>query len=561
MLIVLLTPVVSLTQTYLISTGGTVNTCSGTVYDSGGSGLNYSSSENYTMTFCSSSSNCLSLTITQRDFGGDNGDKIILYDGPSTAYALIDNINGTGTFTTPTTYTSTSGCITVKFKSDADVNVGAGFTATIACAACPTTPSYNNPNGFINTCNANFYDWKGPSTNYTNNLNKTTKFCSSNGTCIRATFTSFATESGYDLLRIYDGNSTTATLLGTYSGSTSPGTVTSSTGCLTFNFTSDGSNVAAGWAATISCAACATPPPPEAQNCDGGRTVCTNSTLDGNSSGSGSISDLNSTNDGCLFGENQSSWYYFSPATSGTIALTIDPQNSGDDYDFAIWGPMNSVTCPPSSGPLRCSYSAVTDQTGLRSAASDVTEGPTGDSWVSPLSVTADQIYLMVVDNYSESYQPYTLSWTLTNGATLDCTPLPVEFGKISGFSENRINYIFWTTFSEINNDYFVLKRSVDGVNWESIQTVNAVGNSTQETNYFIQDYDFLLNNLNYYRISQVDIDGKNKDLGTITIDNFTSSKRIANRFNLLGQEVNEDFKGFIILELHDGSLIKTFQN
>jgi len=203
----------------------------------------------------------------------------------------------------------------------------------------------------------------------------------------------------------------------------------------------------------------------------------------------------------------------------------------------------------------------VTDQTGLRSAASDVTEGPTGDSWVSPLSVTADQIYLMVVDNYSESYQPYTLSWTLTNGATLDCTPLPVEFGKISGFSENRINYIFWTTFSEINNDYFVLKRSVDGVNWESIQTVNAVGNSTQETNYFIQDYDFLLNNLNYYRISQVDIDGKNKDLGTITIDNFTSSKRIANRFNLLGQEVNEDFKGFIILELHDGSLIKTFQN
>jgi len=41
-------------QTYLISSGGTVSTCSGTFYDSGGSSGTYQNSEDYTMTLCSS---------------------------------------------------------------------------------------------------------------------------------------------------------------------------------------------------------------------------------------------------------------------------------------------------------------------------------------------------------------------------------------------------------------------------------------------------------------------------------------------------------------------------
>jgi hypothetical protein len=548
-------------QTYTISTGGTVNTCSGTVYDSGGSGSNYAASENYTMTFCSSSSNCLRITLS-RDFGGDGGDKIILYDGPTTAYAVIDNIDGNQSFTNGTQYTSTSGCITLKFKSDSDGTVGTGFSAVISCVACAATPSYNNPNGFIYTCSANFYDWKGPSTNYISNLNKTTKFCSSNGTCIRATFSSFSTESGFDYLRIYDGNSTSAALIGTYSGNTSPGTVTSSTGCLTFNFTSDGSNVASGWAASITCVDCATPPPPEAQNCDGGRTICTTSTVDGNSSGSGSISDLNSTNDGCLYGENQSSWYYFSPSTSGTIALTIDPQSNTDDYDFAIWGPMSTVTCPPNAAPLRCSYSAAQDQTGLRSAASDVTEGPTGDSWVSPITVVADQVYLMVIDNYSETTQPYTLSWTLSNGATLDCTPLPVEFGHFSGKNCGYFNLLEWNTTSENNTDDFYIQRSSDGYNWELISNVDAQGNSTEEIIYHYQDFNLIKGNTNYYKLIQTDIDGKRNELGIISIDNSISAKNfILKRLNLIGQEVNDNYSGFVILQYSDNTIEMIFQS
>ena len=50
--LLLLLPFLSFSQDYLISQGGTIETCSGTFYDSGGSGGYYTSNENYTITIC-----------------------------------------------------------------------------------------------------------------------------------------------------------------------------------------------------------------------------------------------------------------------------------------------------------------------------------------------------------------------------------------------------------------------------------------------------------------------------------------------------------------------------
>jgi PKD repeat protein len=79
---------------------------------------------------------------------------------------------------------------------------------------------------------------------------------------MRFVFSAFTSESGYDYLRIYDGENTSAPLIGTYNGTTGPGTVTANNvlGALTFNWTSDVSVVYAGWAATISCYNSAAPP-------------------------------------------------------------------------------------------------------------------------------------------------------------------------------------------------------------------------------------------------------------------------------------------------------------
>lgn len=129
------------------------------------------------------------------------------------------------------------------------------FTTGAGCYVMPTsgTVSYS-------ACGGTFYDSGLSSGNYSNGESGVATFCPSvAGQYVSVTFTSFDTESGYDELTVYNGNSTAAPVLGVYSGNSGPCTITSSAanGCLTFEFTSDGSVVYSGWVATINCVAAA----------------------------------------------------------------------------------------------------------------------------------------------------------------------------------------------------------------------------------------------------------------------------------------------------------------
>lgn len=108
-------------------------------------------------------------------------------------------------------------------------------------------------------CSGNFYDAGGSGSNYSLDEDYTTTFTASNGGQIQVTFTSFDIENqascGWDYLRVYDGTSTSGNLFGTYCGTTSPGTITSTTGSLHFVFHSDDVETRPGWAASISCTA------------------------------------------------------------------------------------------------------------------------------------------------------------------------------------------------------------------------------------------------------------------------------------------------------------------
>ncbi|HPH82553.1 MAG TPA: CUB domain-containing protein, partial [Flavobacteriales bacterium] len=53
---------------------------------------------------------------------------------------------------------------------------------------------------------------------YVDGLDVVQTICSGNGQCIQLTFTDFGTESGYDYLTVYDGNSTLGAVLGSYTG-------------------------------------------------------------------------------------------------------------------------------------------------------------------------------------------------------------------------------------------------------------------------------------------------------------------------------------------------------
>ncbi len=107
------------------------------------------------------------------------------------------------------------------------------------------------------TCGGIFVDSGNTNGNYSNNEDVTTTICPDiTGDAVTVTFISFNTESGYDNLKIYDGNDATATLLGEFDGTDLPPTFTASTasGCLTFVFHSDVSSTRLGWEANVTCA-------------------------------------------------------------------------------------------------------------------------------------------------------------------------------------------------------------------------------------------------------------------------------------------------------------------
>lgn len=115
---------------------------------------------------------------------------------------------------------------------------------------------YNMQNGTITTCNALFYDDGGPNGNYHDRKEYTMTFMpATTGGILEAIFEEFTLESNYDFLYIYDGTSTSAPSLGTFTGNNGPGTVTATNdeGALTFRFSSDYGVNEPGWKATVHC--------------------------------------------------------------------------------------------------------------------------------------------------------------------------------------------------------------------------------------------------------------------------------------------------------------------
>jgi N-acetyl-anhydromuramyl-L-alanine amidase AmpD len=107
----------------------------------------------------------------------------------------------------------------------------------------------NNPTiQTITTASGNFYDSGGAGGNYTDDERKIWVFEPTNATSVTLQFSSFNIEANWDYLFLYDGNSIDAPLIGVYTGTSSPGTVTSTGGSITVEFRSDCATVAAGWA-------------------------------------------------------------------------------------------------------------------------------------------------------------------------------------------------------------------------------------------------------------------------------------------------------------------------
>ncbi|HNW69875.1 MAG TPA: PKD domain-containing protein [Bacteroidales bacterium] len=120
---------------HIISTGGTVNTCYGFFYDSGDALSNYSSNENFTMTFHSNDINNTVMQMNFTSFNVDPGDTLIIYDGTNISSPVIGKYNNNyapPSFVKASIY-NVSGDLTFQFISDSTVQT-AGWEGAISCA-------------------------------------------------------------------------------------------------------------------------------------------------------------------------------------------------------------------------------------------------------------------------------------------------------------------------------------------------------------------------------------------------------------------------------------------
>jgi len=407
---------------------------------------------------------------------------------------------------------------------------------TVSSAQTYTHPTVGMAGEYIgacmtSTCTGTYTDDNaGGGGNYSNSVNGIYRtFCpNAPGQCMRVCFNTINFNVSNcipgnvpcDVLYVEDGPTQNSPLIAqldyTDNGTTPCFTATNPSGCLTFRFFSSSANNAPGWSATISCVNCTANTVADNNDCIAFTAICSNASFSGASVGPGIASEGCS---GCNTSEHFTNWYKFCAQTSGVLQFLIDPSVNTEDYDFALYGP--NVTCTSLGSPIRCSYAAGSGNTGLRSAAADVSEDVTGDGWVSPLNVIAGQCYYLMISQWSAGGSGFTIDFTGST-TSLNCILLPIKLMHFSAVAEDKTILTSWTTASETNNDYFTVERSVNAADYIEIGKVKGAGNSSNALHYSFEDKD-PVPGIIYYRLKQTDFNGA-----------FTYSNPVAVRFNPL---------------------------
>ncbi len=103
--------------------------------------------------------------------------------------------------------------------------------------------------------------------------------------------------------------------------------------------------------------------------------------------------------------------------------------------------------------------------------------------------------------------------------------PLPVELVNFNATCHQNTTHITWTTLSEINNDFFIVEKSVNGHDFFEIATIKGAGNSNSAHVYNITDDNHSEKSTVYYRLKQVDFDGSTTYHQTIPANCFANKE------------------------------------
>lgn len=220
--------------------------------------------------------------------------------------------------------------------------------------------------------------------------------------------------------------------------------------------------------------------------------------------------------------------------------------SNGNDVPFVINNPSYFTFCATATGTYNIKFDVVAcTQTlsgaqGLQMAillgsANSMTLNqvatnpmlPSSPIWTSSnFTLNTGQCAYLVVDGFAGDQCSY--SYTLNNVGGSGCF-LPIELINFGIKEFENYNLLFWETATEINNDYFILEKSYDGINFYQLGKIKGAG-----TSYFKNTYSFIdgniTNDIVYYRLKQFDFNGESKVVGLIDVKR---TSKILNGFNV----------------------------
>ncbi|MEP3370931.1 MAG: Calx-beta domain-containing protein [Maribacter dokdonensis] len=212
----------------------------------------------FTVRHIGSSTSAYSVNYTTNDISAISGQD---YSVSSGTLNFNGNINDTETITVPITDdTIFEGDETFGLSFTSTTNTDVDITDTAIGTILANDALIMTDGGSATTCDDTFLDSGGIS-NYSDNEDLVYTICPDTANnYTQVNFEQFDVIPG-DILYVYDGNSTGATLIGQYDNDNVPTQIfaTNTNGCLTFRFTSNNNTTGNGWQASVSCS----PPGPK----------------------------------------------------------------------------------------------------------------------------------------------------------------------------------------------------------------------------------------------------------------------------------------------------------
>ncbi|MCO4771481.1 MAG: hypothetical protein KDA24_15720, partial [Deltaproteobacteria bacterium] len=317
-------------------------------------------------------------------------DEVNVYDGADANASLLGSFDGTSL---PAPITSTGTQLFVEFVTDSSVTYegwNASWTANLPPPTCSGTTNLSGATG-------TFEDGSGPGVDYSDNLNCGWLIDVSPSTYqdITLSFSAFDVESTFDEVNVYDGADATASLLGSFDGTSLPAPITSSGTQLFVEFVTDGSVNYEGWEAAWT----ANLPP---ATCSGTTTLSGASGTFEDGSGPG-VDYSDNLNCGWLIDVGTGTYQDITLSWSAfDVEGTFDEVNvyDGADANASLLGSYDGTSLPPS------------------------------------ITSTGTQLFVEFVTDSSVNYEGWTASWTANLLPPLGCSGTTVLTAAVGSFSD-----------------------------------------------------------------------------------------------------------------------------